>query len=72
MSIALLAHALAASGKYDVVLATGVQKVSENIEAQQVLNTAVDPLTDQAPWGLGAIAVGAMQASAYYFKYNRG
>jgi acetyl-CoA C-acetyltransferase len=70
MSIALLAHALVASGKYDVVLATGVQKVSENIEAQQVLNTAVDPLTDR-PLGIGAIAVGAMQASAYYFKYNR-
>jgi acetyl-CoA C-acetyltransferase len=70
MSIALAAHALVASGKYDVVLATGVQKVSENMEAQQVLNTSVDPLTDR-PLGVGAIAVGAMQASGYYFKYNK-
>ena len=70
MSIALAAHALVASGKYDIVLGVGVQKVSENIEAQQVLNTAVDPLTDR-PLGIGAIAVAAMQASAYYFEHNR-
>jgi len=70
MSIALAAHALSASGKFDVVLGIGVQKVSENIEAQQVLNTAVDPLTDR-PLGIGAIAVAAMQASAYYFTHNR-
>ncbi len=70
MSIALAAYTLVASGKYDIALAVGVQKVSENVEAQQVLNTAVDPLVDR-PLGIGAIAVAAMQASAYYFKYNR-
>jgi len=70
MTIALTAYTLVASGKYDIALAFGVQKVSENIEAQQVLNAAVDPLTDRHT-GLGAIAVAALQATAYYFKYNR-
>ena len=70
MSTALAAYYHVASGHYDIVLAVGTQKVSENVEAQQVLNVSVDPLIDRHT-GIGAISVGALQASAYYFKYNR-
>lgn len=70
MSVALCAYSHVASGQYDVVLGVGTQKVSENLEPQQVLNTAVDPLFDK-PMGVGAISVGAMQASSYYFKFTK-
>jgi acetyl-CoA C-acetyltransferase len=69
MSIALSAYYHVASGLYDIVLAVGTQKVTEPVEAQEVLNIAVDPLFDRHT-GVGAIAVGAIQASAYYFDYN--
>jgi acetyl-CoA C-acetyltransferase len=39
ISTALAAYYHVASGLYDVVLAFAIQKVSENVEAQQVLNT---------------------------------
>jgi acetyl-CoA C-acetyltransferase len=69
MSLALTAYYHVASGLYDTVLAIGVQKVSENVEAQQVLNTAVDPILDKT-FGLGAIHAAAFQASRYRSTYK--
>ncbi|MDW8041570.1 MAG: thiolase family protein [Nitrososphaerota archaeon] len=67
MSIALTAYTLASSGLFDVVMAVSGQRVSENVEAQKVLNLAVDPFHDR-PFGIGAIAAAAFQASSYMHR----
>lgn len=69
ISVAISAYYHVASGLHDVVMAVGVQKVSETAEAQQVLNVAVDPIYDK-PFGVGAICVGAFQASAYMAEHD--
>ncbi len=70
ISLAHAAYYHVASGLYDIVMALGVQKVGENIEAQQVLNTAVDPILDK-DFGVGAIHAAALQASRYMIKYKK-
>lgn len=69
LSTALAAYYNVASGLFDIVMAVGVQKVSESLEAQQVLNTAVDPIYDR-PFGVGAIAAAAFQAARYMHDYK--
>jgi acetyl-CoA C-acetyltransferase len=70
ISLALAAYYHIASGLYDTVLAVGVQKVGENVEAQQVLNTAVEPILEKT-FGLGAIHAAAFQASRYKSTYKK-
>lgn len=70
LSLALAAYYHVASGMYDVVMAVGAQKVSENVEAQQVLNTAVDPIIDRI-FGVGALHVAALQACKYMYTFKR-
>ena len=57
------------SGMFDVVLAVASQRVGETIEAQLVLNTAVDPIYER--WiGAGAITIAANQASNHFHYYG--
>ena len=68
-STALAGYYHVASGLFDVVLAVASQRVGETLEAQLVLNTAVDPVYER--WsGVGAITVAALQASRHFSRYG--
>jgi acetyl-CoA C-acetyltransferase len=68
-STALAGYYHVASGLFDVVLAVASQRVGETLEAQLVLNTAVDPIYER--WsGVGAITVAALQASRHFWRYG--
>ncbi|HJX61573.1 MAG TPA: thiolase family protein [Dehalococcoidia bacterium] len=68
-STALGAYYHVGSGMFDVVLAVASQRVGETIEAQLVLNTAVDPIYER--WiGAGAITIAANQASNHFNYYG--
>jgi len=68
-STALGAYYHVGSGMFDVVLAVASQRVGESIEAQLVLNTAVDPIYER--WiGAGAITIAANQASMHFHSYG--
>jgi len=68
-STALAGYYHVASGLFDVVLAVASQRVGETLEAQLVLNTAVDPVYER--WsGVGAITVAALQASRHFWRYG--
>jgi acetyl-CoA C-acetyltransferase len=68
-STALAAYYHVASGLYDTVLAVASQRVGESMEAQLVLNTAVDPIYERG-FGAGAITVGAIQATRHMHLYG--
>jgi acetyl-CoA C-acetyltransferase len=68
-STALAAYYHVASGLYDVVLAVASQRVGESLEAQLVLNTAVDPVYERG-FGAGAITIGAIQACRHMHLYG--
>ena len=68
-STALAAYYHVASGLYDVVLAVASQRVGESLEAQLVLNTAVDPVYERG-FGVGAITIGAIQACSHMHLYG--
>lgn len=68
-STALAAYYHVASGLYDVVLAVASQRVGESIEAQLVLNTAVDPVYERG-FGVGAITIAAIQACSHMHRYG--
>jgi acetyl-CoA C-acetyltransferase len=68
-STALAAYYHIASGLYDVVLAVASQRVGESLEAQLVLNTAVDPVYERG-FGVGAITVAAIQACSHMHFYG--
>jgi acetyl-CoA C-acetyltransferase len=68
-STALGAYYHVGSGMFDLVLAVASQRVGETIEAQLVLNTAVDPIYER--WiGAGAITIAANQASNHFCYYG--
>jgi len=68
-SVALGAYYHVTSGLFDVVLAVASQRVGESLEAQQVLNTCIDPIYER--WmGGGAITVGANQAASHFRYYG--
>jgi acetyl-CoA C-acetyltransferase len=68
-STALAGYYHVASGLFDVVLAVASQRVGETLEAQLVLNTAVDPVYER--WsGVGAITVAALQAARHFWRYG--
>lgn len=68
-STALAAYYHVASGLHDVVLAVASQRVGETLEAQLVLNTAVDPVYERG-FGMGAITVAAIQACSHMHYYG--
>jgi acetyl-CoA C-acetyltransferase len=68
-STALAAYYHVASGLYDVVLAVASQRVGESMEAQLVLNTAVDPVYERG-FGAGAITIAAIQACRHMHVYG--
>jgi acetyl-CoA C-acetyltransferase len=68
-STGLSAYYHVASGLYDVVLAVTSQRVGETLEAQLVLNTAVDPVYERG-FGVGAITVAAIQACSHMHAYG--
>lgn len=68
-STALAGYYHVASGLYDVVLAVASQRVGETLEAQLVLNTAVDPVFERG-FGAGAITVAAIQACSHMHEYG--
>jgi acetyl-CoA C-acetyltransferase len=68
-STALAAYYHVASGLYDTVLAVASQRVGESMEAQLVLNTAVDPIYERG-FGAGAITIGAIQAARHMHFYD--
>lgn len=68
-STALGAYYHVGSGMFDVVLAVCSQRVGETLEAQLVLNTAVDPIYER--WiGGGAITIAANQAVHHFHHYG--
>ncbi len=68
-STALGGYYHVASGMFDVVLAVASQRVGETLEAQLVLNTAVEPIFDR--WiGGGAITIAAIQAAHHFHVYG--
>lgn len=68
-STALAGYYHVASGAFDLVLAVASQRVGETLEAQLVLNTAVDPIYER--WlGVGAITVAALQAARHFWRYG--
>jgi len=68
-STALGAYYHVGSGMFDVVLAVASERVGEGLEAQLVLNTAVDPIYER--WiGAGAITIAANQASSHFHYYG--
>jgi acetyl-CoA C-acetyltransferase len=68
-SVALGGYYHVGSGMFDLVLAVASQRVGETIEAQLVLNTAVDPIYER--WiGAGAITIAANQASNHFNYYG--
>ena len=68
-STALAGYYHVASGLHDVVLAVASQRVGETLEAQLVLNTAVDPVYERG-FGVGAIAIAAIQACSHMHAYD--
>jgi len=68
-STALAAYYHVASGLHDVVLAVASQRVGETLEAQLVLNTAVDPVYERG-FGMGAITIAAIQACSHMHAYH--
>ncbi len=69
LTTALAAYEHVASGLFDIVLAVCTQRVGECLDAQPVLNTAVDPIYERHS-GVGAIHVAAIQATAHMAKYG--
>ncbi|MCX8151735.1 MAG: thiolase family protein [Archaeoglobaceae archaeon] len=69
LTTALAAYEHVASGLFDVVMAVCVQRVGECLDAQPVLNTAIDPIYERYS-GVGAITVAAFQATTYMHKYK--
>jgi acetyl-CoA C-acetyltransferase len=69
ISTALAGYYHVASGLYDTCLAVCCQRVGENVDAQLVHNTCVDPVFERYT-GVGAITVGAFQAAAHMAKYG--
>jgi acetyl-CoA C-acetyltransferase len=68
-STALAGYYHVASGLFDVVLAVASQRVGETLEAQLVLNTAVDPIYER--WqGAGAITIAALQGVRHFWRYG--
>jgi acetyl-CoA C-acetyltransferase len=68
-SVALGGYYHVTSGLFDVVLVVASQRVGETLEAQLVLNTAIDPIYER--WmGGGAITVGANQAASHFHFYG--
>jgi acetyl-CoA C-acetyltransferase len=68
-STALAGYYHVASGLFDVVLAVASQRVGETLEAQRVLNTAVDPIYER--WlGAGAITIAALQGARHFWRYG--
>ncbi|MBI2847527.1 MAG: thiolase family protein [Chloroflexi bacterium] len=68
-STALAGYYNVASGLFDVVLAVASQRVGETIDAQQVLNTCLEPCYER-PFGFGAIMIAAMQATSHMHYYG--
>lgn len=68
-STALAAYYHVASGLYDAVMAVASQRVGETLEAQLVLNTAVDPVYERG-FGAGAITIAAIQACRHMQAYG--
>ena len=68
-STALAGYYHVASGLHDVVLAVASQRVGETLEAQLVLNTAVDPVYERG-FGMGAITIAAIQACSHMHAYH--
>lgn len=68
-STALAGYYHVASGLFDVVLAVASQRVGETLEAQLVLNTAVDPIYERQ-MGMGAITIAALQAVRHFWRYG--
>jgi acetyl-CoA C-acetyltransferase len=54
---------------FDVVLVVCSQRVGETLDAQRVLNTAVDPVYERG-FGAGAITVAAIQATSHMHYYG--
>lgn len=69
MTTAIAAYEHVASGFFDLVMAVCIQRVGECLDAQPVLNTAVDPIYERHS-GLGAIHIAAFQATSYMAKYG--
>jgi len=68
-SVGLGGYYHVASGAFDTVLVVACQRVGESLEAQTVLNTAVDPIYER--WiGGGAISVAANQAVHHFHHYG--
>ncbi len=68
-STALAGYYHVASGLFDVVLAVASQRVGETLEAQLVLNTAIDPIYER--WlGAGAITIAALQGARHFWRYG--
>src|SRR3990170_4214306 len=68
-STALAGYYHVASGLFDVVVAVASQRVGETLEAQLVLNTAIDPIYER--WlGGGAITIAALQAASHFCRYG--
>jgi len=68
-STALAGYYHVASGLFDVVLAVASQRVGETLEAQLVLNTAIEPIYER--WlGAGAITIAALQAVRHFWRYG--
>jgi len=66
---ALTAYQHVSSGLYDVVLAVGVQRVGENLDAQAVLNKAFNPLF-LGNFTLGSIDGWALLTTMHMAKYG--
>ena len=66
-STALAAYYHVASGLHDVALAVCSQRVGETLEAQLVLNTAVDPIYERG-LGMGAIMISLHKDYADYSR----
>ena len=69
ISVALAGYYHVASGLFDTCMAVACQRVGENVDAQLVLNTCVDPIYERQS-GAGAITVGAFQAARHMAKYG--
>ena len=69
LTTALAAYEHVASGLFDIAMAICTQRVGECVDAQPVLNTAVDPIYERYS-GLGAISVAAIQATVHMHKYG--
>ena len=69
LTTALAAYEHVASGLFDIAMAVCVQRVGECVDAQPVLNTAVDPIYERHS-GIGAIHIAAIQATVHMAKYG--